>query len=412
MTSNRIRWSRAAAASVLLAVAGPFAAPAAHADTLPSAAPVHLTLPAPAGPNQVGTVDLHLVDHSRPDPWQPGRSRELMVTLWYPAQPGRGGAPAPQLPAGTAAAFAQSLQQQFGLPLDTADWAGTLTHSRPGAPARAGHGGLPVVLYSPGEGGLRGQGTVLAEDLASRGYLVVAIDHTFESTAVEFPGGRVEKADPAVATALPGRLVGIRVADTRFVLDRLADLDAGGNPDAEHRRLPAGLAGQLDLAEVGMVGHSLGGATAAQVMHDDPRVDAAVDLDGGLDFGEQGPVGSVVADGLDRPFLLMNSAGWTHDDVWWQPFWANLRGPHRNLQLSGAGHLSFTDLQVQLPQIADAGRVPAAAVQAQVGTVDPASSIAAQRAYVDAFLDRGVRRRDNHLLDGPSSCFPQVTFVP
>ena len=78
-------------------------------------------------------------------------------------------------------------------------------------------------------------------------------------------------------------------------------------------------------------------------------------------------------------------------------------GAPGRLRLTGAGHLSYTDLQVQLPQIADAGRVPAAAVQTQVGTIDPAASVAAQRAYVDAFLDLALRHRDTHLLDGSSS---------
>ena len=51
----------------------------------------------PDGPYPVGTVSLHLVDHSRRDPWLAGnRPRELMVSIWYPAQtttatPGRPG---------------------------------------------------------------------------------------------------------------------------------------------------------------------------------------------------------------------------------------------------------------------------------------------------------------------------------
>jgi hypothetical protein len=39
-----------------------------------------LTLPKPTGPQRVGTVSLHLVDKSRPDPWVSAESaRELMV---------------------------------------------------------------------------------------------------------------------------------------------------------------------------------------------------------------------------------------------------------------------------------------------------------------------------------------------
>jgi hypothetical protein len=51
--------------------------------------------------------------------------------------------------------------------------------------------------------------------------------------------------------------------DIRFVLDRTEDLAAGHNPDAEHRALPAGLRGALDLHRIGMFGWSKGG-TAQQ----------------------------------------------------------------------------------------------------------------------------------------------------
>src|SRR5437867_7324904 len=53
----------------------------------PSAGPVPLTLPPTTGPYPVGTVSLHLVDRSRPDPVAgPGHYRELMASVWYPAR--------------------------------------------------------------------------------------------------------------------------------------------------------------------------------------------------------------------------------------------------------------------------------------------------------------------------------------
>jgi hypothetical protein len=49
--------------------------------------PLRPTLPAPTGHHRIGVVQLHLLDHSRPDPWVPTQTtRELMVSLWYPAQ--------------------------------------------------------------------------------------------------------------------------------------------------------------------------------------------------------------------------------------------------------------------------------------------------------------------------------------
>jgi predicted dienelactone hydrolase len=71
---------------------------------------------------------------------------------------------------------------------------------------------------------------------------------------------------PPLTPEVAARAVAVRVTDTRFVLDQLATVNASGNPDAEHRPLPAGLRGALRLSRVGMFGHSLGGATAAQAL--------------------------------------------------------------------------------------------------------------------------------------------------
>src|SRR5207248_3712023 len=113
----------------------------------------------------------------------------------------------------------------------------------------------------------------LVEDLASHWYVVVAMDHTHDSDEVEFPGGRLEVGTlPPDTLEINTEAVAVREADTRFVLDELAVLEHGGNPDHEHVRLPRGLAGSLDLSRTGMFGWSIGGATAAATMRDDPRI--------------------------------------------------------------------------------------------------------------------------------------------
>jgi predicted dienelactone hydrolase len=65
--------------------------------------------------------------------------------------------------------------------------------------------------------------------------------------------------------------------------------------------LSGGLRGALRLSRVGRFGHSLGGATAAQAMFEDRRIDAGINLDGT-------PSGPVVNAGLDRPFMLVDAA--------------------------------------------------------------------------------------------------------
>jgi hypothetical protein len=65
------------------------ARPASAASGIPG--PVQLTLPAPTGPYPVGTVRLHLIDRSRPDPTAgPGHFRQLMASVWYPPGTSRG----------------------------------------------------------------------------------------------------------------------------------------------------------------------------------------------------------------------------------------------------------------------------------------------------------------------------------
>jgi len=52
----------------------------------------------------------------------------------------------------------------------------------------------PVVVFTHGYTGTFTDYTFLFEDLASRGYVVAAVDHTYEATAVEFLDGRLVKS--------------------------------------------------------------------------------------------------------------------------------------------------------------------------------------------------------------------------
>jgi predicted dienelactone hydrolase len=385
--------------SIILALVVALLAPpeVARAEAPAPGGTVRLVLPAPTGHRPLGTVSLHLVDRSRVDPWVPaGNGRELMVQVWYPARDHRPGPPAPWVSPAMAARLAPP-----GSPLEL-----PVTHARAGVPVAAGR--FPVVLYSPGFGVERTASTAIVEELASHGYVVVTIDHTHDSPLVEFPGGRVAlhavppPASPDDERRIIAKALAARVADTRFVLDRLAGIARGSNPDAEHRPLPRGLGGALDLERIGMFGHSLGGAAAAQLMHEDRRVDAGVNLDGSMS-------GAVLDAGLDRPFLLMSSDGHDrHTDESWTTFWAGLRGPRHELQLRASGHMSFTDYPVLLPQ----SGVPPQDLVADFGTIDGPRSVLVQRVYVLAFFDRYLRHRGGWLLAGPSARYPEMRFVP
>jgi hypothetical protein len=395
---------------------------------------VRLTLPAPTGPHPVGTAALHLIDRSRRNPWAASpRYRELMVSIWYPARDAARYPLSPQMLAGAAAHYGSPAGYGwlgYRVPPGTVDWAGTVTSGHVGAPLAAEAGRLPVVLYSPGGGEPRTWGTILVQDLASRGYIVVTIDHPCEASEVEFPGGRVIEGSAFPSdehqlqqflqhgdfAALATKIVAARVADTRFVIDELAAVAAARNPDAGHRPLPAGLACAMDLNRIGMFGVSAGGFTAAQAMYEDRRITAGIDIDGTVEspfLRDSMSIAPVFARGLDRPFLFMGDPRTDHHTVpSWTSLWDHSSSWHADLTLKRAsGETCYKDAVWLIPQIARQLGFPASFVTRQIGTVSPAGAVRAEQAYLAAFFGRFLRGQDNHLLDGPSPRYPEFTFV-
>jgi len=208
----------AGAAALSLAVSG-CAAPSPR-----PARRLRLMLQAPSGPYPIGTAALHLVDHSRRDPWLAvARPREVMASVWYPALDDGRYPWAPWMPPAAGKLFLTQLipspltgpsavTSAPPVPLDSVRL--PVTQARQGAPADLSVQRHPVVLYSPGYGDDRELGTGLVSDLASRGYIVVTTDYTYEAAEVEFPGGRVEAGRQTDLS----KAVKVRVADTRFCL--------------------------------------------------------------------------------------------------------------------------------------------------------------------------------------------------
>ncbi|WP_218106682.1 alpha/beta hydrolase family protein [Micromonospora pallida] len=219
--------------------------------------------------------------------------------------------------------------------------------------------------------------TGLAEDLASRGYVVAGVDHPYEARGVEFPDGRVaecfacdEWGDGTAQKVIQGR-----TADVSFLLDRLT----GAHPVWR---------GFVDPQRVAMAGHSIGGASAVRTLVTDARVDAAADLDGTL-FVPTGPT--------TRPVMLVGAE--RPADHSWLRDWPDLTGWKRWLTVHGSGHMSFTDRPVLGAQLGiDPGAIPAE------------RQLLLTREYVAAFVDRHLRDRPAPLLDGPHPDYPEVTF--
>jgi dienelactone hydrolase len=361
-----------------------------------------LCLPEPTGPRPAGTTSLWLTDTSRPDPWAAGAAaRELMVSLWYPAA-APGGRPAPYM---TPAESELQITSRGITGIPPKALSTTRTNAVSDATPDGQPRSLPLVVLSPGFTNPRSTLTALAEDLASHGYVVAGIEHTYESHATAFPDGRVTTC---LAREVRGRGGGSmdevsagRAADVRFVLDELT---------GAHPAWPG--AGLIDPSQMGMAGHSAGGAAAIAAMLADSRIRGGIDMDGAT-------AAPIPDEGLSRPFLFLGKqSGYTPGSAgavtpgtreWkrlkgavttWERDWALLTGWKRWLVVAGAVHASFTDFGL----LAEQGGIDIGA------GLSGARSLDITRAYVRAFFDQHLRGRPQALLDQPSPRYPEVTF--
>jgi dienelactone hydrolase len=352
----------------------PVLSASADPDTFGTAA-----VPAPIGPKRVGTVTLALTDFKRVDPFlDNGSNRVLMVRFWYPTS-SRDCRPAPYVPARVWAYLSHRLS--VSLPP-------VRTNSCSDAEVEVG--AHPVILATHGYTGMLTDYTFLFEDLASRGYVVVSIAHTYETTAVELPGGVL--AETLFGSYLDGSLRedlrsvelarSVRVADLTFVLTELQRLNT-------QDRL---FAGRLDVSVVGVMGHSLGGEASLLILQREPRLRAAALIDPA--------VSEEAAGGSGKPVLII-LAGRTLAGGQECRLWGNLHGPRIAIQLRGGEHLTPSDL-VWLTK-----SLPGLAVA--TGGMGPDKTVAAIRNYVAAFFDSVlIEKSEARLLSVRSSDYPDA----
>ncbi|MFC3986579.1 alpha/beta hydrolase family protein [Streptosporangium jomthongense] len=361
-------------------------AAAATPSSPAAAAAPRLELPRPTGPDPVGRDLLYLVDEGRKDPWVPESGpRRLMLSMYYPARSTTGAA-AEYMTTEEAASFLRRKAPGTKLPAEFIS--GIRTYAHTGTPPKKGR--YPLVLVSPGLSLPRASLTALAEDLASRGYVVATIDHAYESSGTVFPGIGLLTCEPLCDQPKPppggkATITRNRAKDVSFVLDRLT----GHHPAWKRANL-------INSKRIGMVGHSLGGDAASASMLADTLIKAGVNLDGTISA-------TLPSTGVgNRPFLLMGSQS-DHvpgKDETWDSTWKALHGWKRWLTVAHTEHNSFTDLAIPKSKLG----------QSAPDTIAAERGIAITRTYVAAFFDLHLKHRKQPLLDAPTPANPEVTF--
>lgn len=360
-------------------------------------------LPGPSGPCQVQTKSSKLVDTARTDPFsRQDDARAIMVSSFAPFHCGEV-QHTPYVPP----RIAHAAGQKLGLPNGTLNVFELASYAPSPSPSHRNNitDESPVILFSPGLGGSRLIYANLLEQVASHGFVVVSLDHPHDASAVEFPNGQIVPMANNVSSNIPLAL-DTRVADVTFALDRLYNDTRAILPSA----FPSHAHNRLQLDRVAVIGHSLGGATAAQAMLNDERFVGGINFDGEM-------FGSVVKQGLDRPFINFGEAQLQgQEKSTWKEFWSHLRGFKLQLQLHDSKHLAFSDLPLVFDSAANATALRNATAD-HLGPLPGLGRLPGLRVkailseYITVACRFFVQGRKSALLDGPSRKYPEVMYL-
>lgn len=384
-------------------------------------------LSAPSGRHQIGFIKWFLVDESREEilTSDPDDHREINLYVWYPAD--ASGLTHTTEYLGNSQIVGKAITS-------TVKGAGFFinylrlirTHSFTDAPVSDGESCYPVLIFSHGYGAHALLNTVLMEELASHGFIVFSIGHTYESIIEVFPDGRqawfspppnsfdeettqklMKEAEELNDNDLEGRISFFRrfkelasmersriyvwSADTRFVIDWLEKINNEDSRNPFYQK--------LDLNRLGVFGMSFGGAAAGQTYVEDRRVKAVIDIDGA-------PYGDLIEYPLKVPFMFMSSE---QSAILYNGLFTsvidfllmNCQEAAYDVSVMRSAHLNYTDASLWSPVLKYTGLV---------GKINGERMVAIVNTYATAFFEKHLKGMNSPLLNGPSEKFSEVIF--
>ena len=358
------------------------------------------TLPSLDNASRIGVTHIPMIDEKRLDPFTNySQQRQVMVSVYYPAEPilsehilqsqpkaNDWHNTAPYMPPATAALY-DKLITPFSFLNNTFEQLSSMC--RENAPMQEKSTAYSLLIFSPGGGASRFFYTTIVEDLARRGYIVVASDHPYDALVVEFPNGRtIIGLNKTLTRDEVETLVTVRAQDITFVIDELSRQYSD----------------KINTTDVIAFGHSLGGAAVAEAMRNDTRIKGGINIDGRL-FGSMEKPNST----LSNPFLQFASESFSSDPyLRWNEEWERLLGWKLELVLNGAAHSTFTDLPLIAEafglrdELGDDGKE-------LLGRVEGMRGLEIMVEYVSAFAQFVLKGKSGSLLgsDG-SDAFPEV----
>lgn len=257
---------------------------------------------------KIGTVSFDVTDENRKAIYSNNlqKNRKIKFQIWYPAENTEGFRQVPWLQDGDA--VAKGVSRMMGLPNFVLSHTSlVMSNSYDNAPINKEKEKYPLVIISHGWTGFRNLHTDVAELLASKGYMVVSIDHTYGSAVTVFNNGEVAYLNN---DALPDReitpnfleyantLVNTYAGDIKLTLDTLERFNLG---DKDSR-----FKDKIDLTNIGLLGHSTGGGSAVTTALHDKRIKVVVGMDAWVEPIKENDIEM----GLTIPSLFLRSEQW------------------------------------------------------------------------------------------------------
>nr|NIS15949.1 serine hydrolase [candidate division Zixibacteria bacterium]NIT59222.1 serine hydrolase [Fodinibius sp.]NIW40483.1 serine hydrolase [candidate division Zixibacteria bacterium]NIX57806.1 serine hydrolase [candidate division Zixibacteria bacterium]NIY27805.1 serine hydrolase [Fodinibius sp.] len=375
-------------------------------------------LPEPTGPYPIGTTELHFIDYNRHQDYTSinSGSRQIPVKVWYPASE-RNNECAPYLdPAETEALAVFNNLPPFLL----SHFALVETHS--GTDLAVADGAFPVVIYLPS--GFVAQATALCEELASNGFIVIAVNHvhwnayTTDSSGTVVVNDRSNKyyrqmwqeelsdrtgqlkdritlaENSLTKLQLYNKLNESMPTEVQDIHEWSHDVSFIINQLQKEQGL-IDLAKAIDFSRIAVIGFSKGGAAAGQVCIDDHRICAGINLDGFM-FGD------IVDSVIPCPFMFIHSEPFVAEAYINDAYYS--KSPEKSIlmKVSGAKHANFSDMSLWGELIT---------AQENFGSINGHRVIEIMNTYVLAFLNSTLNGTVESLLTCPSGEYWEVEIL-
>ncbi|WP_055668720.1 alpha/beta hydrolase family protein [Desnuesiella massiliensis] len=267
------------------------------------------------GQYQVTTIDYTYTDTKRIEPYtDTGENRKLNVKLWYP---------------------------------------------------KNSNGTYPLIVFSHGAFGIKTSNETLYNELASHGYVVCSMDHTYQCLYTTDDKGHTTFVDKSFVKELASdnaesnkqqsydnyqKWMRVRTDDINFVIDYILTQAKSNASDTVYKL--------VDTTKIGVMGHSLGGSAALGIGRMRNDISAVIALESPFMCDIKGIKNNeFIFTNEKYPIPVLNvysDSSWDHLADWPQyaenyALLSNNNPTAFNVHISGVGHFTLTDLALTSP---------------------------------------------------------------